>query len=191
MSTDVSRPLLTPDLTAAELLRWYWLRAELSSFARSLGLRSGGAKADLTRRIAAHLAGTTPPAPSPARPRPGPLPEPLTAATPIPAGQPCTQQVRRWLADAVGPQFRFDAAMRTFFASGDGSRTLGDAAAHWHRSRSRPRRPIDPQFELNRFTRQWHLDHPGGSRAELLAAWADYRALPLERRAGVQAVTTT
>lgn len=182
MSTDVSRPTLTPDLTAEELTRWYWLRAELTSFARSLGLRSGGAKADLTERIAAHLAGTSPPPPVPARRRPGPLREPLTAATLIPADQPCSQQIRRWLIDAVGPGFRFDSAMRAFFASGDGSRTLGEAAAHWRRSRSRPGRPIDPQFELNRFTRQWHLDHPGGSRTDLLTDWAAYRAGPIDQR---------
>lgn len=186
MSTDVSRPALTPDLTAEELGRGYWLRVELAGFARSLGLPSGGAKADLTERIAAHLGGTTPPAPVPARHRHGPLPEPLTAATVVPADQRCTQQIRRWLLDVVGPGFRFDGPMRAFFADGDGSRTLGDAVAHWHHSRSRAARPIDPQFELNRFARQWHLDHPDGSRAEMLAAWAHYRALPLDRRAEVR-----
>ena len=100
----------------------------------------------------------------------------------IPPGQPCTQQVRHWLVGAVGPPFRFDGPMREFFASADGSRTLGDAVTHWHRTRKQTARPIDPQFELNRFTRQWHLDHPNGSRAELLADWARYRALPVDQR---------
>lgn len=90
--------------------------------------------------------------------------------------------MRRWLTTAVGPTFRFDAAMREFLAATDGGTTLGDAVVHWHRTRSQPARAIDPQFELNRFTRQWHLDHPEGSRADLLAAWSAYRALPVDRR---------
>jgi hypothetical protein len=180
--TTESRPPLTDQLSADEFLRWYWLRAELAAFARSLGLGAGGAKTELTDRIAARLAGRSVPAAVRHRRRPGRLPEPLTPATVIPAGHSCSQQVRQWLAGAVGPSFRFDAAMREFFASADGPRTLSDAVTHWHRTRQRPERAIDPQFELNRFTRRWHLDHPNGSRRDLLTDWAAYRALPLEQR---------
>lgn len=62
--------------------------------------------------------------------------------------------MRRWLTAAAGPSFRFDGAMREFFAAADGYTTLGDAVVHWHRTRSEPARAIDPQFELNRFSRQ-------------------------------------
>jgi hypothetical protein len=180
--TTETRPRLTARLTAEEFLRWYWLRTELVDFARALGHGAAGAKTELTDRIAAHLAGRSAPTPVPARRRPGPLPEPLTSTTVIPAHQPCTQQLRRWLLDAVGPSFRFDGAMRDFFGSADGSRTLGDAVTHWHQTRQQSVRSIDPQFELNRFARQWHLDHPNGSRVGLLDAWAGYRARPVDRR---------
>ncbi|MCJ1698431.1 hypothetical protein MT356_01770 [Rathayibacter festucae] len=43
-------------------------------------------------------------------------------------------------------------------------------------------RPIDPRFELNRFTRAWHAEHPDGDRSGLLAAWQEYRALPADAR---------
>jgi SAP domain-containing new25/Domain of unknown function (DUF6434) len=180
--TTESRPPLTDRLSAEEFLRWYWLRAELAAFARMLGLGAGGPKTELTDRIAARLAGRSVPVAVRHRRRPGRLPEPLTSATVIPTDQPCTQPVRQWLVDAVGPSFRFDAAMREFFASADGLHTLGDAVTHWHRTRQQARRAIDPQFELNRFTRRWHLDRPQGSRTELLADWAAYRALPVEHR---------
>jgi hypothetical protein len=180
--TTESRPPLTDRLPAEEFLRWYWLRAELAAFARILVLGTGGAKIELTDRIAARLAGRSVPAAVRHRRSPGRLPEPLTSATVIPAGQPCSQQVRQWLVGAVGPSFRFDAAMREFFASTDGPRTLGDAVTHWHRTRRQPRKAIDPQFELNRFTRRWHRDHPDGSRRDLLADWAAYRARPVDQR---------
>jgi hypothetical protein len=173
---------LTDRLSTEEFLRWYWLRAELAAFSRALGLGAGGAKTELTDRIAACLAGRSVRAPVRHRRRPGRLAEPLTSATAIPADQPCSQQVRQWLVGAVGPSFRFDAAMREFFASIDGPRTLGDAVTHWPRTRHQPRRVIDPQFELNRFTRRWHRDHPEGSHRDLLTDWAVYRAQPVDQR---------
>ncbi|QHC64487.1 hypothetical protein GSU69_18565 [Rathayibacter festucae] len=63
-----------------------------------------------------------------------------------------------------------------------GGGTLADAVAFWHASRSSEPRPIDPQFELNRFTRAWHAEHPDGDRSGLLAAWQEYRALLADAR---------
>ena len=62
------------------------------------------------------------------------------------------------------------------------ARTLGEAVEHWHATRSAQRPAIGPQFELNRFSRAWHRAHPGGSRADLLAAWSSYRSLPVDAR---------
>lgn len=53
--TDENRPRLTDNLTGADLLRWYWLKEELTNFARQLGIRATGSKALLTQRIAAKL----------------------------------------------------------------------------------------------------------------------------------------
>jgi SAP domain-containing new25 len=38
MSGLDNRPGLTPDLAAREFERWYWLKAELATFARSIGV---------------------------------------------------------------------------------------------------------------------------------------------------------
>ncbi|WP_091412603.1 DUF6434 domain-containing protein [Friedmanniella luteola] len=175
-----SRPPLTDELSGPELLRWYWTRAELLRFARASGLDASGDKQALTAKVAAHLDGAPAPRAAPRRPPPPPpLPEPLSPDTVIPAGQRCTQQLRRHLTAVVGPSFRFDAAMRDFVAGGAG-RTLGAAADHWSRTRGRPRPAIGAQFELNRFLRDWHHDHPAGTRAEALEAWQVRRALPVE-----------
>jgi hypothetical protein len=71
--------------------------------------------------------------------------------------------------------------MRAFIEKGAG-RTLGDAIDHWHASRRLEPGEISSQFELNRFTRQWHADHPAGERHELAAAWREYRSLPTDAR---------
>lgn len=180
---DSPRPPLTAGLTGAEFERWYWLKDELSEFARALGIRSGGSKQALTGRIAARLDGR-----AFEEPRTGHLVRgdqllpPLTPDSLIPPGQPCSQSVRRWFEEQVGPAFRFDSSMRDFFRHADGTQMLGDALDYWNSTRGEGPTSIDPQFEYNRFTRAWHIDNPEGSRAELLLAWTRYRALPIDER---------
>ncbi|WP_216653591.1 hypothetical protein [Nocardioides sp. zg-DK7169] len=72
--------------------------------------------------------------------------------------------------------------MRDHLAAADGTTTLGDAVGVWHATRGRGAEEIGPQFELNRFTRRWHEENPGGSREQLARAWVAYRDTPLEER---------
>ncbi len=178
-----SRPELSPSLPSAELRRWYWTLAELEGLARDLGVPRGGGKPALTDRLAAALDGERPP-PPPRRPPAGrQLTGALTPATVIPQGQRCSQALREFFRQHIGPGFTFDAAMRDFVGAGAG-RTLGDAVAHWHATRAAAAlpAPIAPQFELNAFLRRWRQTHPGTTRDQALAAWREYRALPVEER---------
>ena len=179
---DDERPPLTDRLSGAEFRRWYWLKDELAGFARSLGVRATGSKQVLTDRISAKLDGL--PFTEPATRRQGreQLTGPLTDATVIPAGQRCSQEVRAWLSERIGPDFHFDAAMREFFAGADGTQTLSGAVEHWHRTRDSTQKAIGSQFEYNRFTRAWHTAIPRGSRDDLLAAWRLYGSRPVDER---------
>jgi len=89
--------------------------------------------------------------------------------------------LREFFEAELGPSFIFDRVMRSFISNGVG-RTLGDAIHEWHSTRGAMPKPIAEQFELNRFTRRWHAEHPVGGRAELLAAWRVYRSLPEDAR---------
>ena len=183
---DSARPELAPGLSEAEFVRWYWLKDELAAFARQLGIRATGGKEILAARIAAALAGrefVEPAAPS--RAGGAQLSGVLSAATVIPMGQRSSQVVRAWMAQQIGPGFHFDAAMREFFATSDGTKTMQDAIDHWHATHGSDSKSIDGQFEYNRFTRAWHEAHPEGSREELLAAWRDYRSRPIDKRGRV------
>ncbi|WP_030773650.1 MULTISPECIES: DUF6434 domain-containing protein [unclassified Streptomyces] len=181
-NSEESRPALTPALTGAELLRWYWTSAELTLLAREMGLPTGGGKVALTARLAAALDGlpapTAPAAPAPRRAG-GRLAAPVTGATVIPPGQNCSQVLRAYFVREIGPGFHFDAFMRDYIARHAGH-TLAEAVAHWHATRARAAEPqeIGAQFELNRFLRAWHARHPDGSRAQALAAWRAHRARP-------------
>lgn len=177
------RPQLSRSMTAKELRRWYWLKQELTDFARVLGLRTAGSKVVLADRIAAHLDERAFNDPtignSPGRDQ---LRAPLTADTVIPKGQRCSQVIRRWFEQQAGAPFRFDAEMRAYFARTNGAQTLHDALRHWYRTRDQGERQIQAQFEYNRFTRAWYLEHRSGTSRERLAAWRQYRGAPVDER---------
>ncbi|MEU1518496.1 DUF6434 domain-containing protein [Streptomyces sp. NPDC005811] len=177
------RPPLTAGLTGAELLRWYWTLDELTGLARTMGVARQGGKTALTSRLAAALDGLPlPAAPPRRRPAGAQLTEPVDGTTVIPEGQRCSQVLRRYFLEAIGPGFHFDAFMREFIARNPG-RTLADAVAHWHATRPDAARPreIEEQFEYNRFTSAWHRRNPAGTRAQARAAWHAHRALPRDR----------
>lgn len=173
-------------MTAAEFARWYWLTSELQELARRMRISASGSKEALAARIAEALVGDDAGThherrPAPRRAAAQQLGGELSEATVIPAGQRCSQHLRRWFTEQLGPGFRFDGPMREFFAETPGTQTLGDALAHWHRTRDAVR-DIDPQFEYNRFTRAHRAAHPDADRATLLAAWTTYRNTPLDER---------
>lgn len=170
-------------MAGTEFQRWYWLKDELSDFARTCGIRTTGSKDMLTARITAWLDGI-PFTESEATPRGSvaQLTGELFASTLIPRGQRCSQIVRAWFIDQVGPSFRFDAQMREFFANSDGTQTMQDALDHYSTTRSQEPKAIEAQFEYNRFTRAWHTANPTGSRQELVHAWQRYRSLPINER---------
>ena len=58
----------------------------------------------------------------------------------------------------------------------------GRPVEHWHATRSVGRPEIGGQFELNRFLRDWHRRHPGGSPVDARAAWRLHRRQPVDAR---------
>jgi hypothetical protein len=174
-----ARPEASPHLSAREFDRWYWTKAELIAFARTLSIPTGGSKLEVAERIRSVLDGRPIATPKPRkRSR---LSEPLSSNTEIPADVVLSRELRNWLTAQVGPSFHFNAHMRTFFSSRAGA-TLGDAVEHWHATKHMRPTEIAPQFELNRFTRQWRKDHPNGTHQELMAAWHHHRATPTDQR---------
>jgi len=175
-----TRPALSVGLARLEFERWYWLRQELAEAAREFGLPSGGDKRYLATAIAAHLDG----APLPERERRTPsidsIERPFSLGTVIPAGQRSTQELRAFFEENIGSSFRFDGEMRGFLSRGGA--TLSDAIAHWFESRNAGPREIDEQFELNRFSREWHAKHPGEPRESMMQAWKRHRSLPVDAR---------
>lgn len=177
-----TRPAIDALDDATEFARWYWTKQELAAECRRRGLAASGAKIELSTRISAHLNGEPQPEKNARAATSAQLRGPLSRATVIPVGQRCSQVLRVWFTEQLGPGFHFDAEMRDFVAHSDGTRTLGQALKHWVATRDLDKREIGEQFELNRFLRAWHADNPGRGRGEAREAWLIHRALPVEMR---------
>ncbi|MGH1492130.1 MAG: DUF6434 domain-containing protein [Acidimicrobiales bacterium] len=174
------RPILDETLSEEEFVRWYWSMAELQPFARDLGVRAAGPKAELTDRIAAKL-GSRLPRPVAKRVASGDqIAEPLTPTTRIPAGQRSSEALRSFFTAEIGPSFTFNGHMRSFLL--EGGATLGEAIDHWHQTVGTPLPKQSESLEFNRFMKTWHANNPDGSAAECRQAWAAHRALPVDER---------
>jgi hypothetical protein len=105
----------------------------------------------------------------------------LSRKTVIPEGVVLSRHLREWFEAELGPGFRSDRRLREFLRTGAG-KTLGDAVDQYLATRDSGPVEIEPQFELNRFTRLWWEANPDGTREELREAWRQYRDTPAELR---------
>lgn len=170
----MSRPTLTAQLSPTEFRAFYWLKEELAGFCRAHGLSASGSKEELAARIEAFLRiGERPPAIRRARPS-ARMPEQFRRTDVIGEGWRCSQALRAFFEQEIGPAFHFDHVMRDFIRDGAG-RTLDEAIRQWHDTRGAPPREIGAQFEFNRHVRAYFEAHPGATREDAIAAWWEKR----------------
>lgn len=182
------RVALTPQTSPDDFRDFYWLKSELQAFCRAHGLSPSGAKAEIADRIAHFLATGERRAPRRRR-QAGPAPEinrlsaqEMTMESRAPAGFRCTQEARAFFEANVSPTFRFTVTLQRFIRSNPGV-TFADIAAEWRREQEARKKgtfkpEIEPQFEFNQFTRDFHADpaNAGKTREDCLEAWRRVRA---------------
>lgn len=168
--------MLDRKLSADEFMAWYWLKDELFVFCRAHGIATSGSKPDLAQRIAQFLAGGKTDAVATVRRARGAMPAEYTLQTRIGPGWTCSVALSQFFKQHCGKTFRFNAAMRDFIHQGEG-KTLAQAVECYRASVApdAPAKPIAPQLEYNRFTREYYAKHPGATRAEVVQAWWAHR----------------
>ena len=174
----MKRPALTPRTSAADFRAFYWLKEELAAFCRAQGLPPGESKEALSRRIEAYLnTGEIQPA-GPRRRQAHPpaekMPEQFTRATVIGEGWRCSQTLRAFFEQEIGPAFHFNGVMREIIQHGAGQ-TLQMAIDTWQADQQKPKeeKAIGAQFEYNRHVREYFKAHAGATLKEAIAAWRE------------------
>ncbi len=183
----LKRPKLSPRIPLADFQGFYWLKEELVIFCRQNGLPTTGAKTDITARIEHFLTtGDISLTTATGKKRStaiDPLPERLSRDTIIGAQWHCSERLRAFFVQEIGPQFHFNQVMRDFIKHGTG-KTLQEGIEVWHADRSTPKVETDiaPQFEYNRHMREFFKANPGKTLQDAIAAWKEKKA----RRKGSQ-----
>lgn len=179
-----ARPPLDTKLSPESFLDHYWLKDELAAFCKANGVGAAGAKADLTARIAAFLAGDALPATGAGRKHVA-MPSALSLDLVIGLGWRCSQELRGFLSAQLGKPFRFDRFMREQIRDGAGH-TLRHVLEAWKADvATRGRSAIEPQFEYNRFVREFRDWRPEALHKDVVAAWRSYRSAPASERPSV------
>lgn len=166
----------------------YWLKEELVSFARRLGLRTSGSKPELTLRIEERLGGQSPSGAaegSPATARPSQSAardsdQQLSRSTPV-VNYKSDAETRAFFQQQIGPAFHFTYHLNQFRLARTRAGeplTYGDLIDEWLAERDRRsapdyKAPIASHGKYNRFIRDYFADpkNRGRSLQDAAVAW--------------------
>lgn len=169
-------------MTPAEFSATYFHKLKLVAMCREYGLPTQGAKLELSARILAYLKGESF-SDSKNRSKHGlqinnsfnwhnAL---LTRETLITDNYKNTRNVRTFFLQEIGPHFKMNVAWLNWMRSHVGY-NLGDAITAWEetvltKKAQRGKNTIAPQFEYNRYMRDFFADNPGVGRAKAIHCW--------------------
>ncbi|MFC7688168.1 DUF6434 domain-containing protein [Ureibacillus sp. GCM10028918] len=179
------RPHLTKEINIQSFKDFYWLKEELQTFCRENGLSPSGSKIEISDRIETFL-------------QTGEIKKPdrksginkklepqanLSLDTVITENHRCSQDVRAFFKTVI-PNFHFSTYIQNYFKNNVG-KTYRDVVDAWFEEVERMKDPsfkknIAPQFEYNRFIRDFFADpeNQTKSREEAIEAWNAIKKLP-------------
>lgn len=183
-----NRPDITTIRNSETLKRWYWLKDELISCARTYGLKTSGGKFEILDRIGYFLDTGSKTAPGDqAKPKASTFDwhgAKLSLATVITDNYKNSQNVRRFFCKEIGAQFKFTIALMDWMKANTG-KTLADAVNEYHRLTAMAAKPgfktnIKSHNQFNQYMRDILSDNPRMGIGEVRRIWARKRALPSE-----------
>ncbi|RUL53544.1 DUF6434 domain-containing protein [Lysinibacillus antri] len=177
------RPELTKNITLQNFNDFYWLKEELQSFCKEVGMSASGSKMELTERIQTFLTTGEMTKPSRTKRVHKKSSGPLTLDTVIPENHRCSQEVRAFFQSVI-PKFHFSTYIQNYFKTNIG-KTYRDVVNAWYAEEERKKDPsyskdIASQFEYNQFIRDFFADpnNKGRNRKEAIEAWNTIKMLP-------------
>lgn len=183
------RPPIDTITSGQEMRRWYWLKDELSSEAKRLGLKGDGGKFTIVDRIAHYLdtgekdwpEGDTK---AKSLSKIDWRTEILTPETLITDSYKNSQNVRRFFKEHAGEGFKFNIEFMAWMKANVGS-TLAEALVEYRAMKERERSPgfqaeIAPHNQFNQYTRDFLADNLDASMEDVRKCWALKTQLPSE-----------
>lgn len=188
----IARPEITSVKSGDELRRWYWLKSDLVTYARVLGVKVSGGKFEILQRISDYLDTGEKTSNTPSKPKKLTSKfdwpkfdwhsEVLTPETQITDSYKNTQNVRGFFIENAGSNFKFNIEFMAWMKSNIGQ-TLGDAVNEYRAMRARMNEPdfkskIEDHNQFNSYTRDFLADNPEMGMDDVRKYWARKIKLP-------------
>jgi hypothetical protein len=182
----MNRPNITDIRQGDALKKWYWLKAELVSFAKAEGVSYEGSKFDILNRLAQYLDGTIAVETPQAKPSSkfDWHSEALNLDTVITDSYKNSQNVRRFFIKHCGDKFHFSIPFMDFMKNNCG-KSLQDAINEWQRlqilQKSKVKSVIPEGNQYNQYIRDFFADNPDKTLQDARHFWSLKRQLPLSK----------
>lgn len=182
-SVDV-RPTLNNKISIKDLSEFYWLKKELVLFCKQEGLSTVGSKTELTQRIILYLKTGHKTRQKPRSNSTSKFDwkrEVLSSKTIITDNYKNTENVRHFFLEEIGSSFKFNVKFMNWLKRSTGL-TLGDAVLEYHKIKERNKldsspKNIEPQFEYNRYLRDFLADNVDSNRETGIRLWKIKKSL--------------
>lgn len=189
-----NRPDLSAIESSSELRRWYWLKSELETHAKALGLRSTGGKFTILDRIAHYLDTGETVWPGDKKSKPVSKFDwhsvELTLETVVTDSYKNSQNVRRFFKAHAGADFKFNIRFMNNirfmkWMRENSGKTLREAVAAYLAQKKEAAQPgfqsdIAHHNQFNQYTRDFLADNPELGMGDVRKYWALKRYLPSE-----------
>lgn len=173
------RPTLNKKISIQDFKDFYWLKEELIAFCKMEGLQRTGSKLEIAARIVYYLkTGKELAATTIHQSKQSTFDwsqAQLEVTTVITDNYKNTENVRQFFITQIGKHFKFNVAFMNWMKSNVG-KTLLEATQAWEEIRqikksTKTPKDIAPQFEYNRYLRDFLADNPGKNRSVGIKLW--------------------
>jgi len=177
------RPKLNKKIIVGDFKDFYWLKKELVSFCREIGINSSGGKIEIADRISEYL--KTGKVIKKTATKKLKLPksvEPITKDTIIGIEYRSYREKKDFLKSIIGKQFHFTVHLLDYFKQNAGKKSYSDFIDEWYKEQELKKDPsfvkkIAPQFEYNTYIRDFTKDNPNKTRKEAIKYWKIKKSL--------------
>lgn len=176
------RPELTKDISAKTFREYYWLKEELTTFCRKVGIISTGGKQDIQHRIEHYLkTGEKLDKKVDFSNKQKLKKQDIPSDAIISENYKNDAQHRAFFKSVVGERFKFNVIFMKWMKSNIG-KTYQDAVDEWLRieaeKKSGKKYTIGSQFEYNQYTRDFFKNNPERKRNDAIKCWKFKKSQP-------------
>lgn len=178
------RPKLNKNINIEDFKDFYWLKGELVSFCKEIGINSSDGKIDIADRISRYLKTGKIENKNPNKDRKikksiQKTPENINEI--IPDNYTSSQLFREYFESIIGQHFHFTAYMAKYIKDHSGitfKEYINEWCAEYERKKNKNYKPeIMKSCEYNQYIRDFFKDNPDKTRAEAIKYWKIKKSL--------------